>query len=859
MLDTAPDNQDQTNTAVEMAPDPKWLRLAAEAYTASTSYFDSSIRKGLVDDLRQFQGVHPQGSKYLSEAYRSRSKFFRPKTRASVRKNESIAAEAYFSTQDVVSIAAHDEDEPIQRASAEINKELLQYRLTKTLPWFLLCIGAYQDAQVQGIVCSYQDWKYDPRKGIDRPDLQLRPLENIRFDASANWADPVNTSPYFIDLIPMWIKDVKARMEIIDDKTGKPRWFPAPTEALLKATTNYSDVVRMQRENNRVDSQQNRSAITEFTVVWVHRNIIEIDGEDWIYHTLGTETLLDEPRPLREVYFHGKRPYVIGFSVIETHKSYPSGNVRLGKDVQAELNENANQRIDNVKFSMNKRYFVRRSAQVDLRALQRNVPSGVTMMGDVEKDVHIVETPDVTRSAYEEQDRLALDFDDLMGSFSQSSVQSNRKLNETVGGMNILTKDASQITGYQLRVFNETWVEPVLRQLMLLEQHYETDEVILALAGKKANLLQRFGVSEITDRILMQELTLTVNVGVGATNPHDQLQNFIQGLTALRDLLAEGVLVAQGLNVREVVKEIMGKLGHKDGTRFFPEQGEDPRIAQLMKQIEQLQAELERKQPQAIVDATVRKLDAETSKINKDSVKAGVEATFSAIQTAEVIAAVPLVGPIADDVMRMAGYQNPNPTGVDPNLPVPGAPAPGITFDPLKNKRSGTVVQPPGTPNAGPGANSGGAEPTAGTSTSPMTPQPTAKPASPLAGAARGIETQRADSGPVKSRSQQAKDAEGEAEDERMTKQESLRAAAQAIQSALDQDREDKRSEASDKRMDALMSKIAEQFDLSIREVAKLANRKPPKKGGVNIVRDKDGRPTRIEPDKEQDDDMDEA
>jgi hypothetical protein len=65
-------------------------------------------------------------------------------------------------------------------------------------------------------------------------------------------------------------------------------------------------------------------------------------------------------------------------------------------------------------------------------------------------------------------------------------VQANRKLNETVGGMNILTKDASADRRLPAAHLRRDVGEPVLRQLVLLEQHYETDEVILALAAKKA-------------------------------------------------------------------------------------------------------------------------------------------------------------------------------------------------------------------------------------------------------------------------------------------------------------------------------------------------------------------------------------
>ena len=34
-------------------------------------------------------------------------------------------------------------------------KEILQYRLTKTIPWFLTAVASYQEAQAVGVVVSY--------------------------------------------------------------------------------------------------------------------------------------------------------------------------------------------------------------------------------------------------------------------------------------------------------------------------------------------------------------------------------------------------------------------------------------------------------------------------------------------------------------------------------------------------------------------------------------------------------------------------------------------------------------------------------------------------------------------------------
>jgi hypothetical protein len=716
-----------------MTSTPDWLTLARDAYTASTAYFDASIRQQIEADLRQSQGQHPTGSKYLSD--RGRSRLFRPKTRATIRKNEAQAAEAFFSTTDVVAISPENDNDPVQKASAAVMGELLQYRLTKSIPWFLTLVGAYQDAQTVGVVASYQYWEYNEKRKIDRPAIRLIPVENLRFDPGANWTDPVGTSPYIVELIPMYLGEVRRRMNSPDPKTGEAKWKNLPDAVILTATKSYGDTIRMQREGQRTDSKYQTQANNSYNIVWVHKNIVSVDDEDFVYYTLGVDHLLSDPRPLSEVYFHGKRPYVIGSCVVETHKNYPSGVPRLTRDVQAEINEVANSRIDNVKLAMNKRYFARRNKQVDIRSVTRNVPGSVTLMQDTD-DVKVVEFNDVTGSSYKEQEVLNLDFDDMAGAFSGSSVQSNRKLNETVGGMNLLSTTANQVSGYQLRTFVETWVEPVLRQIVMLEQYYETDETVLGLCGQAAGLFQKFGIDQITDDMLMQEFTLNVNVGMGATNPQEQVQQFISGMQALRDILADGSLMGLGLKVDEVITELFGKLGYKDGSRFFELEQQDPQIAQMQQTIDQLKADLEKKMPQELLEATIRRIDAEIASMgvrdkvgNAEAVKKGSEAQFSAMQTAEVIAAVPAVAPIADELMKAAGYVVPTPTGVDPNFPQPATPDAALGIEAVKNRRTGMAFMPgaPGLP-------------------APSTTLQPAAPADSNTGQRQGIETVRPDS-----------------------------------------------------------------------------------------------------------------
>jgi len=711
MRDTPPDVErlGQTDEPVENADrDKEFLRISRDAYSAATNYFDSAVRADVEQDLRQWQSRHSSGSKYLSQTYAGRSRLFVPKTRAAVTKFEAQAAEAFFSSYDVVSMEPYDKDDDNQVMAAAFYKALVQRRLTdpppRGIPWFLTCIGAYQEAHVTGIAIGKTYWDVK----ADRPAVDLVPIENFLFDPACDWRDPVHTSPYLIHVLPMYVKDVRARI-------AAGRWREVDEGAMRKGLRRQSDTIRSQREGNRPDSQEQTHDIGDYNIVLVHENIAEVDGQQWVWYTILDQTMLSDPAPLDAQYAHG-RPFTIGITNLEANRQYPSSTPRLSRDVQRELNELRNQRIDNVSFVLNKRYFVARNRQVDTDSLRRNVPSSVTLMEDPKNDVQVVSTPDVTASSYQEQDRLNLDFDEVAGSFSQSSVQANRNLNETVGGMNILTTNANQVAAYKLRTFVETWVEPVLRQVVELERHYETDERVIRLASIAAGIDQ----TQVTDYLWAQETALTVSVGMGATNPQEKANLLLFGFNALKGLLADGALEQRGLNAREVAKEIFAMLGYRDGSRFFTWADDDPVVAQLQQTIDSLQSQLAAKTPPELLAAQVDKLAAEVRRIDAQRVAEGVKAAYSAMQAGQVIASVPSVAPIADEVMRTAGWQ-PQP-GQDPNFPQPAAPDPALMQGDVMDRRTGVSFQPGNT--------------------SPMLP---AAAPSPDVGMGDGIETQRPD------------------------------------------------------------------------------------------------------------------
>lgn len=107
-------------------------------------------------------------------------------------------------------------------------------------------------------------------------------------------------------------------------------------------------------------------------------------------------------------------------------------------------------------------------------------------------------------------------------------------------------------------------------------------------------------------------------------------------------------------------------------------------------QQQQTPEQIEQAQQQAIQDALVkagndiklrelelkeRKADSEIKGLDAKAVQIGVQSAFAAMQGGAQIAQMPQIAPIADEIMMSAGYQRPNPYGVDPNYPTADMPA----------------------------------------------------------------------------------------------------------------------------------------------------------------------------------------
>lgn len=634
------------------APEPEinYLNLLSQALTQGQTYITQNVRRGWDRSIRAFRNEHFAGSKYLSRDYKLRSSIFRPKTRAAVRKDMAMAASSLFSTTDAISCEPGDESSAEQRASAAMIKELLNYRTDRTsgrnaIPWFRVSMGARQDAVLQSVCVSKQSWKLEHRVRreqqpafsldeetgepllgadgnpmpmldeygepimdeievmqviLDRPDVTLIPLENVTVDPAADWLDPVQSGAYWIVAYPMRKFEIEANQKRPMNPWKQVEW------AKIRSIRTKTDAAsaRMAREGGQDRFDQTNTGTGDFEVYWVYEVFMRVGDEDMHFWSADDKQYLTDPTPVEQVYpaHGGERPYTWGVANLEAHRLFPMSPVESWQPMQQEINDLANLRLDQVKMNVSPVAKVKRGKNIDLAALQRKGPNSSLLVQDMD-DVEWDRPPEVPSSAYAEMERLNADFDDLAGQFNSGSVQTNRSMNETVGGLKLIAGNANSVGEFDLRTWIETWVEPTLAQVVKLIQYYESDERVLALCGQRAKLFQKFGVNQITDELLSEQITVRVNVGIGNGSPQERLGKFAAAVQTLAPMFKENPKVQSGeieIDIEEMSQEVFGLTGYRDGGKRFIKKGQ-PKPNPM--------AEIAQKDAQAKVEKTMSEAD----------------------------------------------------------------------------------------------------------------------------------------------------------------------------------------------------------------------------------------------------------
>lgn len=664
-MDAALDAFDKEEPETTRMSDKEFLALSRDAIDAGISFQDTKVRKTWNRAQRAYNSEHMENSKYYSWRYKTRSKLFKPKTRMAVRKNNAMAASALFSTEDVVSIRAENQQDYKSKATARFIHEALNYRLDRVNPWagpdwFLVAVGARTDTQVHGLCISKQYWQYEEevieyeeeapvtdilgqpmldemgepvteikvaeeRKTLkDRLMVELYSPENVILDPTAPWTNPVQDGGYFITKTPVRHEDLKNMISQNAKRSamGGVQWRTDISEEEIMQGHTEDDQAKVTRQSRTWQTDRYDSEYTDRKgqIIWLYECFYRIDGVDWHWWQIGENVLLSDPVPVKEAYPEqdGLRPYVRGLGEVDSHQVYPMPPVASWQSMQQEINDILNLRLDAMKMAISPITKIKRGRQIDLKQVQNRGPDSAILVSDVD-DVFMERAPTPVNT-YQDMNAIVADFDELAGVFSGSSVNTNRELNETVGGMRLLSQAAGSLTEFDMRVFTETWVEPVLRQCVNLIQYYESDQRVMAIAGENAGLFPmppeneaepaqplkkpeetpkflKIGINDVIDRLSKEQVIVRVDAGLGSLNKQEKFQQLMASLKGTLELMP--LLQAQGImpDGKELLTEIWGLGGYKDGAaRFFKQMDMSQKEDEPSDEEKKLMAEMKRDQ-----------------------------------------------------------------------------------------------------------------------------------------------------------------------------------------------------------------------------------------------------------------------
>jgi len=589
-----PYNETQTTQAVMNTLESRgrpvdYLKIVTEAEDQALLYTNQANRRAWSDALKAYHNEHYNGSKYNKVEYRNRSKLFVPKTRSAIRKDMAAVSASLFGSVDAVNCSAGNESDPKQRAAAAVMQELVNYRTDRTsgkasLPWFLVAMGARQDAMVTGICLTKQYWDLELklrggqwRPERDRPNIHLFAPENYTIDPAADWLNPAQSAAFLILKYPMRIDEIERKQKHPISALRWKKVHPAVLDSSVETAKYDQAAIRRARESG-LDRYDETQTGYKFKVVWVFENFVRMDGEDWHFWSVSDREYLTDPRPVEEVYPEqfGERPVVKGYGAIDSHRIFPMAPVDSWRPLQTELNDIRNLALDATKQNVMPITKIVRGRQIDVDQVRRR-SHGSSIIVTAPDDVTWEKPPELPQSIPLMTRDLELEFDDLAGQFNGGTTENNNALSRTLGGLKLVAGSANAVQEFDIRVWITTWGDPVLAQLVRLEQYYESDPVVLGLCGERAQLFQKYGIDRIDDDLLEQEITIRVSIGLGAGDPQARLAKFQAATSIAAPLLAQSKEFQSGewqIDPEAVMQEVYGAAGYRDGGMRFIKKGQ---------------------------------------------------------------------------------------------------------------------------------------------------------------------------------------------------------------------------------------------------------------------------------------------
>jgi len=369
--------------------------------------------------------------------------------------------------------------------------------------------------------------------------------------------------------------------------------YDLPSYAQSEAELNEERLARFSYDDDSVPPSEGKGANKK---VWIDECYIRIDYDgDGVAElrkiTKGGKYILDNEE-IDMIPFSAICPMPI------PHKFYGMSIADTVKDIQLIKSTIMRNLLDNMYLTNNARYAVL-AGQVELDDLLTSRPGGIVRMRSPNA-VTALPTPQIQPYAFQMVQYLDNIREERSGVSKMSQGLNPDVLTShvTSGAISAATESAMQRVELIARIFAETGIKDLFRNIYSLVQKYEDRKKMFYLNGKFVPI----DVSKWKDK-----LNCTVNVGVGSGNQQSKMTTMSSIMTILGTLVQQGAMgtLVTNQNLYNAISEYIAQAGYKNTDQFIsnpammpPKQPPQPTVEEQV-DMQKGQIELQKLQLQA--------------------------------------------------------------------------------------------------------------------------------------------------------------------------------------------------------------------------------------------------------------------
>ena len=308
-----------------------------------------------------------------------------------------------------------------------------------------------------------------------------------------------------------------------------------------------------------------RSSGREEKWVWECWVKLDIDNDGLLEPLLVTfvdETLL---RVEQNPFDHGEPPFETIVPIIDCHKLHGISITDLVIEFQRMKTALYRNVFDNLAFSVNNFFLVRRDSGTDYSALIHLKPGAVIFTDDVKEGIREIQPAALPNYIFNLFEYLDSSKENRTGITKYNQGLDSASLNKTASGVSAIMTASQQRIELIARLMAETGVKQLFRKIISLNQQFVTEKIVIRLFNKQL---------EITPDKLDGSFDLMVNVGISAGMKELQQSQMLNLLNILPSLAELGLV--QPLHIYNVVSKLLESMGYKDINNFI----QNPEVAQ---------------------------------------------------------------------------------------------------------------------------------------------------------------------------------------------------------------------------------------------------------------------------------------